>query len=87
MTNDRLALLGGALERARNLYSRNPDSLPILWVVQQLEYLMGVATGQTSDRSRLKDINLGLIAAREIEDRDMELADMLHRIDAEARRL
>ena len=51
----------------------------------QLEYLLLFLQGG-SDRSRLADINIGVIAVREIEAVDMELADLMHEIQGWVRR-
>ncbi len=44
----------------------------------QLNYLLGVLTGTELDRSRLKQINFGVYAAKEFEDSDPEFAQALH---------
>jgi hypothetical protein len=44
----------------------------------QLNYLLGVLRGTEVDRSRLKEINFGVYAAKEFEDSDPELAQALH---------
>jgi hypothetical protein len=78
-------------ERARNridiLLQAEPDNPLLESVKLQLQYLRDLEDGKHQDRARLKDINLGLIAVREIEGWDDELADLLHRISAEVRQM
>jgi hypothetical protein len=78
-------------ERARNridiLLQAEPDNPLLESVKVQLQYLKDLEDGKRQDRTRLKDINLGLTAVREIEGWDDELADLLHRISAEVRQM
>lgn len=79
-------LLDTALARTRSLLTIRPGFRPLLSVERQLEYLIAVDTGQQAP-DRLNEINLGLVAVREIEGWDDELADMLHQISARTRTL
>jgi hypothetical protein len=76
------------VEKARKeneaLLSGHPDQPPLASIQRQLEYLRDYAGGQ-ADGGRLKDINVGLIAAREIEGWNDKLADILHKISAQVR--
>lgn len=54
-------------------------------VIEQLNYLLSLANGTSSDDSRLKDINIGLIAVRELEGGDDALANMLYELEQEVR--
>jgi len=63
----------------------DPDSQPLLSVQAQLEYILGLLDGSISDRSKLKDIIIGIYAVREFEDSDMEFANRLHEASALAR--
>lgn len=47
----------------------------------QLNYLLQLLENPNSDRSKLKDINIGLIAVREIEGIDDKLAERLYEIN------
>ncbi len=51
----------------------------------QLAYLEAVERGSEPDRTRLKDINIGVITAKDIEDRDGPAAAVLQEISAAAR--
>ena len=77
--------LQSAIDRAIILKSKYGEHPPLESVIAQLQYLMTLTDGTTTDSSRLKDINIGLIAAREIEGADDILADMLHKIAEQVR--
>jgi hypothetical protein len=84
---DRLGLLQAALDRSHDHIERWGEHDAILSIIAQLEYLEGLETRRLSDRSHLSGITLGVLAVREIEGRDMPLADILHRVSAEAGRM
>jgi hypothetical protein len=86
MTGERSKLFKEALTHARQLASIQPDLLPIQSVIRQLDYLLAVCEGKTP-ASRLPDINIGLIAAREIEGLDDHLANRLHQCSAKVRKM
>jgi hypothetical protein len=83
----RLTLFHNALDGCKRLQVIYPASRPIQSIIAQLDYLIALETGQCSDRTRLKDINIGVLAAREVEDMDMQVAELLHTVSAEARRM
>jgi hypothetical protein len=74
-----------AIVRALTLKTRRGASPLIDSVIEQLTYLLSLANRTSSDESRLNDINIGLIAAREIEGADDALANMLHELAQEVR--
>ena len=84
---NRLALFESALESSRAHALKWGDHVAILSIIAQLEYLIEVETGREQDRSRLEDIIIGLLAVREIEVRDLELAHILYSVGDEARKL
>jgi len=55
--------------------------------MSQIEYLLSLERGSSTDRSRVKDINIGVLAAREIEPLSMETAEILHAVAGEARHM
>ena len=55
--------------RCHQLLGRRRER-PLESVAAQLNYLIDLVEGRTDDRSRLKKINLGVLAARGIEDLD-----------------
>jgi len=46
-------------------------------IVAQLQYMASVLSGNNSDKSRMKEIIVGLYAIREFEESDPEFADAL----------
>lgn len=76
-----------ALAETDALEKAYPELQTLTSIAGQLEYLISLDSGETSDRSRLSDIILGVQAAREVEALDMKLAEKLYRIDEEASRM
>lgn len=87
MTTDRLKLFQRALDACTKLQDKYPEGLGLASTVKQIEYLISLETGQSRDRSRLKDIVIGVHAAKEIEPLDMEAAELLHAVATEAWRM
>lgn len=54
---------------------------PVIATRHQLEYLKSVLDN-TSDRSQLKDINIGLIAVREFENDHEDFAKLIYEVVA-----
>jgi len=66
-----------ALEIARLRLSSHQDLDMYASIVRQLEYMQRALSG-VEDTSRMKDIIVGIYAAREIEDSDPEFANVLY---------
>lgn len=66
-----------ALDVARTRLAQSPDLALYQSVEAQLRYLRSVVAGTETDRSRLKDLNFGHYAARELEEADPEFAAAL----------
>jgi Tsi6 len=81
----RLELFQEALLATKSLQAKYAHSKPIQSVVDQLSYLVDLQSRLSTDRSKLTTINIGVIAAREIEDIDMGLAEKLHEVAAVVR--
>ncbi|MGJ0237882.1 immunity protein Tsi6 family protein [Novosphingobium fluoreni] len=47
---------------------------------EQVAYLRAVERGEETDRTRLIEINIGVITAMDIEDRDADVAVILHEL-------
>ena len=77
--------LQSAIDSTLILKSKYGAHPPLESVIAQLQYLIALTDGSTPDTSRLKDINIGPIAAREIEGSDDILAEMLQNIAQELR--
>lgn len=84
---DRLALFETALAETEKLQRAYPAVQTLTSVANQLKYLISLASGQSSDRSRLGEIILGVQAAREVESLDPRLADHLYEADDQARQM
>ncbi|CAG4911492.1 unnamed protein product [Acidocella sp. C78] len=78
--------LAEALQRCETLLAGRPGLQPLISIRNQLIYLQQVCAG-TAGPERLGEIILGVLAVREIEGWDDELADLLHRISAAGTRL
>jgi len=59
---------------------------PLESVIQQLIYLNKVVAG-AAGKDLLPTVNIGQIAAREFDEFDEELADLLHAVSAEVDKL
>ena len=84
---DRIQLFQEALDACVQLQQRYGQRAMIESIVRQLQYLVSLATGQNRDRSRLKDIVIGTLAAKEVEHLDLQCARLLYDADSEARRM
>ena len=84
---DRLSLFRNAKREVESLRVRFPEAHTLTSIVHQLEYLISLAGGQTSDCSRLPDIILGVQTAREVEALDSGTAETLYAVSAEVSKL
>ena len=75
-----LQLIAKALPKALELRSKYTANSPFGSLVLQLEYLDDLGSGRIADSTRLKDVNIGLLAIREVEELDPELAQILLQI-------
>jgi hypothetical protein len=66
-----------ALQECESLMKQHPTCSPLEYVAVQLRYLKGLLAGEHSDKSRLKDINVGLIAVREFSTRFPDFTEQL----------
>jgi hypothetical protein len=83
----RLELFKKALVSSKDALTRAPHMFPLEAAITQLEYLLDLANGRTSDRTGLDTVTIGQIAARDIETFDPALADLLHDVSAEVRKM
>jgi hypothetical protein len=84
---NRLQHFQSALDHCARLLKQYPNSRALESIMEQLRYLVGVESGSVSDRSRIRTINIGVLAAREVEDMDEEAARVLHSVAAEVRKM
>jgi len=69
-----------AKRRLGDLYERYPEASVVVSMQNQLDYLIQIESGESTDRSRLKEIVLGVQTAREIEPRDEETAAFMYEV-------
>jgi len=80
----RIDLFEQAINECDKLLAKFPGRQSLLSIRQQLEYLLALAQGG-QDRSRLKDIIIGPLTAREIEPLSAKAANIFYKVSAEAR--
>lgn len=78
--SDRIALLQTGMGKCWDLLSKYPHCIALQSVAKQIEYLIKLEQGTLSDRSRLKDITIGVLTAREIEQLDEDAAETFYKI-------
>jgi hypothetical protein len=83
----RLELFEDTLEVTKELRVKNAWSELIPSVIDQLEYLIDLERGRCSDKSRLTTLTIGIITVREIEDLDKDVAEKLHSVSAEVKKM
>jgi len=74
-------IIDKAVEQSNRLTADYPNFQPLESVKAQLVYLKGILDGSLEDRSRLKEIIIGIYAAREFEERDMDFANTLYDVE------
>ena len=84
---NRLNLFRTANESAERLLLTYPDSVALKSVMAQLRYLIDVEAGVSEDTSKLGQINIGVLAAKEIEDMDAGVAEELYAVTAEVKKM
>jgi hypothetical protein len=83
--NNRLELLEKGQQKCRELLSEFPRSIALKSVAKQIEYLIGLEQGMHCDRSRLNEITIGVLTAREIEQLDADVAEIFYQIASAAK--
>ncbi|MBS0254231.1 MAG: hypothetical protein JSS36_03210 [Proteobacteria bacterium] len=81
---NRLDILSQALHAVQVLEAEFPSSRVLHSASGQLRYLIDLEMGCVTDRSQLESINLGVIAAREVEDMSPSAAQKLHAASRQA---
>lgn len=85
MSRQQLLELGR--QKCSALLAQYPNSTALLSVLRQIEYLIGLDNGTITDRSRLKEIIIGVLTAREIEPLDDDAAETFYQIASEAKQM
>ncbi|MBC7783103.1 MAG: hypothetical protein H7144_04620 [Burkholderiales bacterium] len=83
----RLNTFHKTLERCRQLITEFPDEWGLKSIEQQLLYLISFESGESVDRKRLFEINIGLLAVREVGDLDDSFTELLHTTSGIVRRM
>lgn len=84
---NRLNLFKAATESVERLSLTYPNSVALRSVMEQLRYLIEVETGISKDTSKLGQINIGVLAAKEVEDMDAGVAEELYVVSAEVKKM
>ncbi len=84
---NRTSIFQNAKEAVQSLdipksYDRHVQS-----VVQQLNFLIDFAEGTTSDLELLESLNFGIVAARIIEEFNLDVAESVHSASGEWRKM
>jgi hypothetical protein len=82
----RQQLFEQALAQCERLHADRPNLAVLNSIIAQLKYLLAVENGE-DDTSRLGEIMLGVQAARELENIDLGLAELLYKVDDAAKSL
>ncbi|WP_166896885.1 immunity protein Tsi6 family protein [Massilia sp. CCM 8734] len=85
MSRQQLLELGR--QKCSVLLDQYPSSTALLSVLRQIEYLIGLENGTVTNRSRQKEITIGVLTAREIEPLDDHAAETFYQIASEARKM
>ncbi len=83
----RLEQFEAALRNVKLLQAKYEWSVALKSIEEQLEYLISLESGISRDSSKLGNINIGVLAAREVEDMDRNIANQLHSVSAEVKRM
>ncbi|MBX9905921.1 MAG: hypothetical protein K2Y31_16340 [Burkholderiales bacterium] len=67
-----------ALATCRSRLKEKPNHLPFQIAEEQLSYLLTCLSGKEFNAKELSEINVGLLAVREFEPHDMELANQIY---------
>jgi predicted metal-dependent hydrolase len=88
MSLKRVAVIRKSLAWVQEELEKYPEEIALDSVRNQLIYLLGLVEGTHEDRSKLSDITLGLLGARELDGVIPEqLTELLCEVQGEARRM
>jgi hypothetical protein len=80
---NRIDLFLSALTGAQSLQFRYPQDNSVQSIVKQLSFLVELERGERSDAARLSDIIIGVLALKEVEPLDSNLAAVLYDVSVE----
>lgn len=84
---DRLQLLKDGQAYCEALARQYPQIAALASIRAQIDYLLALVQGESSDRSRLGQITIGVLTAREVEPLDDDGVEILYQIATLARTL
>ena len=84
---NRIDLFEKALVDVRLAFAKAPHMFPLKSVIDQLEYLVDLEKGSAANIIDLETITIGQIAARDIDNFDPALAELLHEVSAQVRKM
>lgn len=76
-----IEIIDKAIADSIKLTADYPNFQPLASVKTQLQYLRGILDGTVKNRSRLNEIIIGIYAAKELEERDMDFANVLYDVE------
>lgn len=79
---NKVEIFNKALVEINKYLQKYSSNIAVISIKYQLKYLVELEEGKEKDRSRLSGINLGLIAVREIEGKDDDLAEILYEVNS-----
>ncbi len=80
ISHTRKQLIEKALFKSREVKLKFPTYFFWDTLERQLEYLLDLAENKTCDKSKLKNMTIGILTVREIEGLDEELSDSLYQV-------
>lgn len=84
---DKKEILQNAKKLSENRLQSAPDFKAFQSIDNQLQYLQDLVSGKITDRSKIKEINVGLYAIREFEESDPEFSSYLKKVQYIAERI
>lgn len=79
---NKIEIFNKALVELNKFIEKFPENILVKSIEYQLNYLINLEESKEKDRSRLSEINLGLIAVREIEGKNDDLANILYEVNS-----
>lgn len=83
----RLDLFLSARAKSQEALAERPVLFPLESVIAQLDYLVAIERGEEQDIGPLRTMDMGQIAARDIETVDRELAHLIYEVMDEVDRM
>lgn len=84
---NRLDTFKNAMAGMTRLQARYPNDPAVDSIVTQLDYLIDLEVGNRNDREGLNDIIIGVLAVREIEPLDQNIAETLYKVVEEVEKM